>query len=252
MQQIRKSPFSVSALNVLPALVMAILVTGPVLPRLATAKESSIESGKKLFVENNCQVCHVAQDKGGCLAPPLDGVSQYRSRAYVIGRITLGDKFLNHPPADKELMPHPRLPLSKSSQIASYIMSLKAPKGGYKIYGHEEFKKSEDKLTAPFNGGPGLKAKTLPGEYANLEKGRKIFLSAGCLACHSVGTVGGHFAPNLEDIGGQRTNDYIQRKLLNTAMKAGDNLMSMPPSNLTKEEVEQLSAFLSNLQKNKK
>lgn len=238
-----------SVLFVSSSLLTAILVCGPFLPNLASAKESELESGKKLFAENNCQVCHVAEDRGGCLAPPLDGLREYRSRAYVIGRITMGDKFLKQPPLNKELMPHPRLPLTKSAKIASYILSLKAPPGGYKVYGHDanDKLKSEEKVAAPFNEVKSEKAKPLPAEYANLEKGRKIFLSAGCLACHSVGGLGGRFAPDLKDIGGRRTTDYIQRKLSNASLKSGEELMSMPPSHLSKEEIEQLSAFLSTL-----
>lgn len=236
----------------LTATILAILTCAPLLPVAFAAKSADIESGRKLFVANKCQVCHVAQDMGGCLAPPLDGVIEYRSRAYIIGRITLGDKFLKNPPLDKELMPHPRLPLSQSSKIASYIESLKAPKGGYKIYGHEDQRNSEEKVTASFKELATEKIAPLPSEFANLESGRKIFLSSGCLACHSVGTIGGHFAPNLENIGSQRTSAYIQRKLTTGGIKYGDTLMSMPPAHLTQAEIDKLAAFLSTLQKTNK
>jgi putative heme-binding domain-containing protein len=49
----------------------------------------------------------------------------------------------------------------------------------------------------------------------NISRGRAIFEGkGGCIACHRVGRVGSRVAPNLSDIGSQRSPGSLQRTLL--------------------------------------
>ncbi|MBL8084873.1 MAG: cytochrome c [Candidatus Obscuribacter sp.] len=227
-------------------------------------KAEAIAAGKALFAANNCSNCHSVADKGGCLAPPLDGIGAYRGRPYVIARITLGDKFTTEFARrykDEELMPHPRLPLAQSQKIADFLMSLPAPSGGYQVYGHAREESSEEKLSNPT---PQDSTK-LPSDLALAENGRKRFLSGGCLACHAVGSLGGRLAPNLAGIGSRSSIDYIEGRITRAELKAlgfdnvkegsssgadaPTNHISMPASKLTPEDIHAISVFLSSLKK---
>ncbi|MBA4079306.1 MAG: hypothetical protein C0508_30035, partial [Cyanobacteria bacterium PR.023] len=42
--------------------------------------------GAKYFKQNNCANCHSIEGKGGCLAPPLDGIGGRRSKVFVESR----------------------------------------------------------------------------------------------------------------------------------------------------------------------
>lgn len=208
------------------------------------------KQGKELFAKNHCASCHSVDNKGGCLAPPLDGIGAYRQKPYLLARITLGDRFrkdfeVYH--KDAELMPHPRLPVSQSRLIAEYLLTLPSPKEGYKIYGHAS-ESSEEKLTTA--------GTRLPGDMKQAEEGRKLFLGAGCLACHSVGNTGGRLAPNLGDIGSRQTYDFIERRIskaeifgLTDNSEYAERGTVMPPSGLTPEQVKKIAVFLTTLKK---
>lgn len=227
-------------------------------------KAEAIAAGKALFAANNCSTCHSVADKGGCLAPPLDGIGAYRGRPYVIARITLGDKFTSEFARrykDEELMPHPRLPLAQSRKITDFLMSLPAPSGGYQVYGHAREESSEEKLSNPTP----QDSTRLPSDLALAETGRKRFLSGGCLACHAVGSLGGRLAPNLAGIGSRSSIDYIEGRITRAELKAlgfdnvkegsssgadaPTNHISMPASKLTPEDIHAISVFLSSLKK---
>lgn len=222
---------------------------------------SNVAAGKALFEKNNCQNCHSISEKGGCLAPPLDGIGAYRGRPYIIARITLGDKFIKdfaRRYKDEELMPHPRLPLKESTVIADYLLSLSSPETGYKVYGHSREESSEEKLTNPLPPSD----KKLPGDLALSEEGRNKFLQSGCLACHSIGNLGGRLAPNLAGIGSRRTIDSIESRITRAELQPAtlDDVKEgsssgiqhssvMPSSSLSPEEIHAIAAFLATLTK---
>jgi mono/diheme cytochrome c family protein len=106
----------------------------------ATAKVTSAQStpqeiaqGKKLFDTFNCASCHSVENKGGCLAPPLDCVSVRHPDDYLLLRLGQGeeDKFIKrigHP----ELFPHPRFPKKELHAVIAYLRTLPCelpPKG---------------------------------------------------------------------------------------------------------------------------
>lgn len=96
-----------------------------------TAKKSvnlaakRIAEGKKLFKALNCESCHSIENKGGCLAPPLDCVTLRDSDEYLMLRLGKGEeekfiKRIGHP----ELMPHPRFDKTQLRQIIAYLRTL--------------------------------------------------------------------------------------------------------------------------------
>lgn len=228
------------------------VVNVPALPHKGNKPSPSSKKGEAFFRSGTCLECHSVANKGGCLAPPLDGIGAYRSKTYLIARITLGDKFQKnferlHPGG--ELMPHPRLPLEQSSAIASYLLTLPAPKEGFKIYDHAATATAEERLTET------AKA-TLPSDLKNIAEGRKIFSTAGCLACHSVASLGGHFAPSLDGIGKHRTRAYIERVISKAELmpvnrddtsEYSERGNVMPPSGLTADQIQKVTDFIMTL-----
>ena len=49
------------------------------------------------------------------------------------------------------------------------------------------------------NGRPSSQKTKLVIPIMNVERGKKLFVSKGCIACHSVNGVGGHDAPAMDD-----------------------------------------------------
>jgi mono/diheme cytochrome c family protein len=99
----------------------------------APSTSQEIAEGKKVFDTLNCVSCHSVQNKGGCLAPPLDCVSVRHPDDYLLLRLGQGeeDKFvkrIGHP----ELFPHPRFPKKELHAVIAYLRTLPCelpPKG---------------------------------------------------------------------------------------------------------------------------
>jgi hypothetical protein len=105
----------------------------PSVPGVTKVTPAQIAEGKRLYDQLACANCHSVENKGGCLAPPLDCVSVRRTDQYLMMRLGQGeeDKFIKkigHP----ELMPHPRFPKEQLRAVIAYLRTLPckiAPKG---------------------------------------------------------------------------------------------------------------------------
>lgn len=223
----------------------------------SSAKTQS--TGKDLIKANNCMVCHTLEGKGGCLAPPFDGIAKRRSSDFLMARITLDkaeeEKFFNKYQA-QELMPHVRIPKPQAKKVVEYLLSTKEPEKGFKVVGHDKHSPKEKEM---------LSKLIVRLEYKDDEKvaakpqskdnpGKKLFYEKGCLACHSLDNVGGRFAPNLDHIGKRKSLKEIAKKILaaelrpnidskETAFKAD----RMPSSNLNLDEVLSIANYLKSL-----
>ncbi|HMP54180.1 MAG TPA: c-type cytochrome, partial [Candidatus Melainabacteria bacterium] len=81
-------------------------------PKFSADKPSKLSAaGKKLILANQCNMCHLIEGKGGCLAPPFDGIGARRSRSFLLSRITDEDaeekKFIDNY-GSGELFPYVR------------------------------------------------------------------------------------------------------------------------------------------------
>ena len=88
----------------------------------AIANKQSQE-GKHIFAMKNCSSCHSVEAKGGCLGPPLDGVGAYRSRSFLLARITKSTKAMEtfeRMYGKAELMEHPRIPAQQAQFVVQY------------------------------------------------------------------------------------------------------------------------------------
>ncbi len=210
---------------------------------LALPVSADSKAGRLIFQKNNCSQCHTASTNGGCLGPLLAGIGGRRSKEFILNRITAGQAEEREFAAlygQAELMPHPRLPRKQSSLVVSYLMTLPKPKGGFTVKPHA------------VSGGP-LNTAALADQpnAQSIAAGKKLFYTAGCMSCHSIGKVGGQFAVELDDVGIRKGRQYIADRVNGAEMLTlGSNDeynqrgTSMPPSNLNPAQVKSVTDFL--------
>ncbi|MBZ0186458.1 MAG: cytochrome c [Candidatus Obscuribacterales bacterium] len=208
------------------------------------------KKGLEYFEKNQCSMCHMSGGKGGCLAPPFDGIGGRRSLDFLISRISDSEDSIEKF-AEKygkyELMPHVRVSDYQARALAAYLLTLPEPKSGFKVIGHNDPANSVDSDT--------LKTKQKLAEtQETIGRGKKLLFQKGCLACHSIGGVGGSFAPPLDGVGKRRSKESIAGHMLRAELlSAGDDYeygsrgTIMPPLGLSGDEIEAVAAYLQTL-----
>lgn len=246
--------FSPPLHKVIPLAAIIALITGGAVfsqssksSKPATATE--VKLGKAFIKTRNCSACHTIDSAGGCLAPPLDGIAKRRNKDFIVARISNSPKAVSRFAllyGQAELMPHPRVNERESRSIATYLLTLPSPHTRYTVKGHER-KPMTDADTV----------KTIAGAKS-LKEGKKLLSDAGCMLCHSVGGLGGTFAPSFDYIGDRLTTQSIRTKvsranlLIDGTDEYDKRSVSMPPCNLTTEDVDKIAAYLATLHKGTK
>ncbi len=178
---------------------------------------------------HGCMSCHRIGERGGNAGPDLSVVGLRHSREWL-------ERWLKDPRAWKHdtAMPNFRLSDGSRSAIVDYLASLR---------GRDYIKESA-------HGDP-------------LERGRRIYLRAGCVACHGAGGRGGH--PNNNVAGGRipaldRVAEGFSPEELEQRIRRGrrpdkedprgpDPLVAMPAwgALLSDAEIKDVSAYVSSL-----
>lgn len=211
---------------------------------IADGDAKKIAEGKRLYAKLDCAACHSISGTGGCLAPDLNGVSTRRSDKYI--RLRLGKEtesefieLIGH----AELIPHPRFAAAEVNDLLAYLKTLSGkkqePKNPHIANGapHKQPSKTEVS-TAP------TKSSTGESKTDTTKAGKEIFYKGGCLACHSVGGLGGSTAPALDGISKRRSRSSIE-SLVNSPSEAGAGIMPRAP--LSPSQRESLIDFLMTL-----
>ena len=128
----------------------------------------NIDSGKKLFTNKNCILCHQIRGVGGVSGPSLDGVAQS------VSPIDIAAAMWNHGPAMAETMANRgvRRPTLSASELRDLIAYLK----------------SVEPKRAP------SQASIIPGR---IDEGRALFGQKQCIKCHNFQGGGGNVGPDL-------------------------------------------------------
>ena len=99
-----------------------------------------------------------------------------------------------------------------------------------------------------------MKDPTLDGSQSTYSKsesiikaGEETVKTVGCLTCHKVGELGSDFAPALDSVGTKVTPTYLRQWIDDP--KAYDPDTAMPSLRLSKREIDNVVAYLMNLQK---
>ncbi len=134
------------------------------------------ETGKRLFAEKQCVVCHQVGGVGGVIGPNLDFLKQYGSPIFV------ATAMWNHGPAMAEAMRARGItrPTFKGSELNDLIAFLKSA--------------SPNPADEPLY--------VLPGRA---DEGKRLFEEKGCIECHSAAGKGGTLGPDLAERGVHRS-----------------------------------------------
>lgn len=205
---------------------------------LASSANPSRSEGKAVVEKMGCAHCHIIEGSGGTVAPPLDGIAAFRDKTYIINR--LRGKDVPGYPLPEELMTHIHVPAQDAQRIADYLLTLK--KTQFTAANHD---------SQPENVPSGSQFQPRPQSESS-KVGAQVFSDMGCMACHSVGSVGGHIGPNLAGVCAHRSQNYIKSRILKGAVLlpppgAPGGKYAMPPHELCEPHLQQLIDFLMTL-----
>jgi mono/diheme cytochrome c family protein len=212
------------------------------------------DAGRKAYERENCASCHSIGAAGGCLAPPFDGIGAHRSRAFILARISNSPaevkQFRKLYPHEELFERHPRLPSREAALITAYLLTVPECDAGYRVLKHtvlNDNSKIENKDSKNSDVSNEIKAR-------DIDQGKTAFMANGCLSCHSIGNLGGHFAPALDGESKRRDRSYVQERITNAQFfiqkmpdEYGERGLVMPPANLTKKDIEQVTDFIMSL-----
>jgi mono/diheme cytochrome c family protein len=215
------------------------------------AASAESEVGKKLAARQNCATCHSIEGKGGCLAPPFEGIGARRTRSYMLARLSSERQAIDEYSklnTQGELFAHARVPAQQASSLVSYLLTIPEPAGGFQVNGHQmpesKLVEVEVKVQAQSENAPNAES---------IRQGKALFIKRNCLSCHSVGESGGQFAPDLRGIGKRKGRDYIVATLsaaenhtLSESEKSGDKIV-MSPAAFSPAQIQKVADFLMSL-----
>lgn len=214
---------------------------------VAGGKESG--DGCTLFARNNCSDCHSIDGVGGWMAPPLDGISERRSKQFILARISHSrqelEEFNKLKGSYLELLKHPRLSQSNASLVAAYLMTLPAPRGGFRVVRHIQLPPQDVQAVS-------RKVKPLAAEGSSVERGRTLYADHGCAACHGIGELGGRLAPRLDGIStrhnvGEIVDKISSAEMITKSAEGKEIERVMPPNGLNASETKEIAEFLLSL-----
>ncbi|MBI2468733.1 MAG: cytochrome c [Candidatus Rokubacteria bacterium] len=219
----------------------------------AVTPEQLVAAGEKIFGEKGqCVTCHGIGRAGR--GPDLAGVGGragtrkpgMSAKAYLVESLLTPSAFVVQ--GFPDIMPRidrPPIGLNRSELWATvaYLENLG---------GSVDVKLEDIPATAGAQAGGPAAALQLPGDP---KAGQAVFTGkGGCFACHKAGAIAGTpLGPDLSNLAGSQTTEYIMGKILNPASKgvvSGYPPGVMPPTfgkALTAQEYMDLLAFLMTL-----
>lgn len=191
--------------------------------------------GKHLFDRNNCMGCHTIMGEGAYYAPELTKVYERRGEAFIRAMLTNPEAMY---PGKRKMQTYKFTDQERSDLIAFL-----------KWVGEMDLNGFPPKPTMAQMANPSA-AGADPKEGALIKvSDRPMVFNQMCIACHSLGGQGGSVGPALDGVGSRRDAAYIQKWLEDPVVVKADS--KMPKLPLTKEQITELTAFLSLLKETK-
>ncbi len=185
--------------------------------------------GKDLWDHNNCMGCHTILGEGAYYAPELTKVYERRGESFI--RAMLKDPESMYPGQRKMVNYH-----FKDEEITDLVAFLK-------WIGEMDLNGFPAKPNLAPTAIISATSSTAPSSTVAGRLNRPALINQMCIACHSIGGQGGTVGPNLDGVGSRRDRDYITRWLTDPLAVKPD--AKMPKLPLSKEDIIELSAFLS-------
>jgi mono/diheme cytochrome c family protein len=191
--------------------------------------ESEFERGRLLARVLRCGRCHSEQHPPGP-GPALDRLAGHMSRAWLIDWLTTGKHAVSEDSPRR--MPSFDLSEAKASALADWLLTAR---------GSESSSPTPPVEVKPRKNSP----------QPDADKGERLFVSLGCLACHSwrdLGASGWLGGGDLTHVADKRPPNYFAAWLADPARINRDH--RMPTFALSTEERTSLALFLAKQKKN--
>lgn len=181
-----------------------------------------VVAGKWVWQEKNCNDCHTILGIGGYYAPDLTKEGALRPADWL-------KKFLKDPRAvmpEPRQMPNQHLTDEQINDVVAFLQWVSQ---------------------INTNGWPPQPETAQNGfSSSTISKGRVLFSSIGCSACHTIGASGGNVGPNLSHIGSVRVAQWISHQITDPSSHFPKS--NMPAFNtLSTAQVSELVQYLSSL-----
>ncbi len=199
------------------------------------------QNGKKLF-QQKCGGCHTLADAGttGTVGPNLDaafeqaraaGMTEDTVRQVVRGQIAFP---VTTPSTGAPGMPKDLVKGRDAEDVAAYVASV----AGKQAPGAAPPPPAQ---TTPAETAP-TGTTPAPAGGAHVAAGKKVFLSAGCGACHTLADAGsgGTVGPNLDQL--KPSRDRVAAQVTN-----GGGAMPAFKDRLSKQQIEDVAAYVSSV-----
>ncbi len=204
-------------------------------PNLPIAQIGDPARGARLWQSKRCSDCHSYGGRGGEDAPPLDFMRGHMSAREIAD---MSGQVWDHLPAmlphfREEKIPVPTFTQGEMADLIAFLHSGKGAKPG----------------AAPTH--PGMTGMSGMGGQMGAARGRGVFLSAGCGACHTFTAAGtkATVGPNLDTTLTGRSAAFVRESIIdpNATIARGYHADVMPTtyrSQLTSRQIADLVAFL--------
>jgi cytochrome c2 len=215
-------------------------------------KNEESARGKLVFEQLNCMACHSIHNAGGDLGPMLDGVGGRRSPQFLIAHLSNAPDDIEHyrqlrGPLKSDQWEHSRYSRDKADSLVAYLMTIPEPPGGFVVMPHTSRSAA---LTER-----GEKQKFTPQPTtSSTREGANLYNKFGCVACHSIGDIGGWLGPRLDGIGARHTRSFILEHVSPAEVMAKSESISaetkstaMPRMQLEPEQAKKIVDYLLTL-----
>lgn len=178
----------------------------------AEALDEHVVAGKRAFERHNCNDCHTILGFGAYYAPDLTRAYKRLGDDAVRRRLEMPEAVFAN---SYRKMPQQHLAKAEIEDVVAFLRwvsnidNLDWPPQD----SPNRWKRSTERLLAS----------------ASMTPAAALMKQENCLACHSIGGVGGNIGPRFEWVGGRRDAEYVARYLANPdAISKGSRMPPFP------------------------
>lgn len=218
--------FLVGTIICFGSFVLLTLDTFRRIPEQTKASELTEEviRGKKLWETHNCMGCHTLLGEGAYYAPELTKVYERRGEAFIRNMLIDPAKMY---PGERKMVTYNMNEQDQAAMVAFFRWIGQIDLNGFPA------KHDLMKLAVPSGTGQASSGN---------EVAKPMIFNQMCLACHSLGGVGGAIGPALDHVGSRMTRQDIEAWLTDPlAVKPASKMPRLPLNN---EDIKELAAFL--------
>jgi ubiquinol-cytochrome c reductase cytochrome b subunit len=225
------------------------------LPIASHASNDAASVGQQLFQEHACFACH-GQDGAGGRAPAIAALIAKindTQLTQLLGNPNDRMRAGGMPPFEGtteqiasvisylRTLPAPQRRSQSSAQLAEAELPVAEPLSSRETRPEPAAPLAVNSLSPPTPG-----ANVAVAEAAELNAGRTLFVSQGCIACHGPKAQGTHIAPSLIGVSTRFPGDKLTALLHNPTSKMRNG--GMPAVVLNDAQIVELVAYLSSLE----